>query len=113
MTRNVVKEDESLWLKWTEYILTTGTSVHGIPKEAYDEDPAKYFKMAVRNKDPMIDKILSILDPASELVAIIKNGALELNDKMLRRLIQACHPDRNGGSQMSVEITQWLNAKRH
>ena len=27
---------------------------------------------------------------------------------MLRRMLQLCHPDKHGGSEMAVVVTQWL-----
>lgn len=31
---------------------------------------------------------------------------------MLKRLLQFCHPDRNDGSEASIEVTQWLLKQR-
>jgi hypothetical protein len=36
------------------------------------------------------------------------NGALGLDSKRFRQLIQLCHPDKHQGSVTAKEITQWL-----
>jgi hypothetical protein len=43
-----------------------------------------------------------------------KHGAnLFVDNNLLKRLIMLCHPDKHGGSQMSVEVTQKLLEMRN
>jgi hypothetical protein len=36
----------------------------------------------------------------------------QFTDQELKRLVQLCHPDKHGNSQLSVEMTQKLNRLR-
>jgi hypothetical protein len=102
-------QDEDLpWTRWAEYMLHTGTDFRHIPKNAYDEDAPAFVKKSFINKDPMFDKIKLLLKDNE----ILNKFSDTMDDITIRRLIQLCHPDKNNGSPLSVEITQWLNQKR-
>jgi hypothetical protein len=42
-----------------------------------------------------------------------QNPAQTIPDDIYKRLVMLCHPDKHGGSEMSVKVTQWLNGLKN
>jgi hypothetical protein len=62
--------------------------------------------------DPMVEKAWTLMGDNEELKALIRYNPLWLPEKDLRRMVQACHPDKHGGSEVASEVTAWLMRKR-
>lgn len=43
---------------------------------------------------------------------LTKKKSSQFSDEDIKRLLQLCHPDKHGGKQLAVEMTQKLNALR-
>lgn len=77
-------------------------------RKPFEEDPFKFWEDAGRSKREYEGWKNKFDDQGSPRSSHDDSGSVAINKELLRKLLQLCHPDRHGGSDLANSVTQEL-----